>query len=579
MADEQVNEQELLEALTRLQVSDLLVQTLSTVSSLAYHRLSEEHRDLEQVRLAIEALRALLPVLSSSLPPELLRDFEQVTANLQLAYATVTYYDDDTGIEAFFDALAAGTATPRIIWISGTGAGNDIESQEEADALTNNATAIADFVNAGGGLVSHGSEYGWLFALLPGLSDVGGGSSGDLYLTPAGAAAFPGVTEENVNAGPWHNHFEGNFGGLEVLVRSSNVLDSQTDEDAAVVLGGASVTLPGAIVLTPATATNPVGTSHTVTATVRDQTGALLPGVTVTFSVTSGPNTGAGGTAVTDANGQATFTYTSNGSVGTDTIRASFVDQTETERSDVANKTWEASGTPPPPPPPPVDVPADIGVTKVDSPDPVSVGANLTYTLVVSNKGPGVAHGAALSDSLPTGVTFVSVATTRGSCSFAAPRVSCSFGSLNVGATATVTIVVRVDQAGTIVNTAGVATTMPDPNVGDNQVAIAVTTAQGPFTPPATPEEPEVPVATGCGLTTGTPSVFAGVRSVVAVRARYDDGSARADVVLTLRGAGKARTAADECAGDRTLHGAAEAGRADHDPRCGLRRGCVRSPR
>ena len=87
MADEQVTEQQLLDALTQLEVSDLLVQTLSTVSSLAYHRLSEEHRDLEQVRLAIEALRALLPVLSASLPPELLRDFEQVTANLQLAYA------------------------------------------------------------------------------------------------------------------------------------------------------------------------------------------------------------------------------------------------------------------------------------------------------------------------------------------------------------------------------------------------------------------------------------------------------------------------------------------------------------
>ena len=87
MADEQVTEEALLEALAQLQVSDLLVQTLSTVSSLAYHRLSEEHRDLEQVRLAIEALRALVPVLSASLPPELLRDFEQVTANLQLAYA------------------------------------------------------------------------------------------------------------------------------------------------------------------------------------------------------------------------------------------------------------------------------------------------------------------------------------------------------------------------------------------------------------------------------------------------------------------------------------------------------------
>jgi len=85
--DEQVSEQELLEALRQLQVSDLLVQTLSTVSSLAYHRLAAESRDLEQVRLAIETLRALVPLLSGSISPELRRDFEQVTANLQLAYA------------------------------------------------------------------------------------------------------------------------------------------------------------------------------------------------------------------------------------------------------------------------------------------------------------------------------------------------------------------------------------------------------------------------------------------------------------------------------------------------------------
>ena len=87
MAEDEFNEQDLVEALSRLQVSDLLVQTLSTVSSLAYHRLAAEHSELEQVRLAIEALRALLPVLSGSIPPELTRDFEQVIANLQLGYA------------------------------------------------------------------------------------------------------------------------------------------------------------------------------------------------------------------------------------------------------------------------------------------------------------------------------------------------------------------------------------------------------------------------------------------------------------------------------------------------------------
>jgi hypothetical protein len=85
--EEQVSAEELLQVLRDLKVSDLLVQTLSTVSSLAYHRLSDEHRDLEQARLAIEALRALVPVLAGAVPPELMRDFEQVTANLQLAYA------------------------------------------------------------------------------------------------------------------------------------------------------------------------------------------------------------------------------------------------------------------------------------------------------------------------------------------------------------------------------------------------------------------------------------------------------------------------------------------------------------
>jgi len=84
---ENVTEQQFLEALGQLQIGDLLVQSLSTISSLAYHRLAPEQRDLDQVRLGIEALRALVPVLRGTLPDELVRDFEQVTANLQLAYA------------------------------------------------------------------------------------------------------------------------------------------------------------------------------------------------------------------------------------------------------------------------------------------------------------------------------------------------------------------------------------------------------------------------------------------------------------------------------------------------------------
>ena len=75
------------EELRRLRVSDLLVQTLYTVSSLGYQKLAGEQRDLPQARLAIEALRALLPVLEGEVPDDVRRDFGQVVANMQLAYA------------------------------------------------------------------------------------------------------------------------------------------------------------------------------------------------------------------------------------------------------------------------------------------------------------------------------------------------------------------------------------------------------------------------------------------------------------------------------------------------------------
>ena len=79
--------QQLEEELKKLKVADLLVQTLYTVSSLGYRKLSDADRDLDQARLAIEALRALVPVLEGVVGDDVVRDFKQVTSNLQLAYA------------------------------------------------------------------------------------------------------------------------------------------------------------------------------------------------------------------------------------------------------------------------------------------------------------------------------------------------------------------------------------------------------------------------------------------------------------------------------------------------------------
>jgi hypothetical protein len=71
-----------------MRISDLLLSTLSTLAQLGYAKLEPASRDLDQARLAIEALRALTPVLEGSVPDEALRDFRQVLANLQLAYAS-----------------------------------------------------------------------------------------------------------------------------------------------------------------------------------------------------------------------------------------------------------------------------------------------------------------------------------------------------------------------------------------------------------------------------------------------------------------------------------------------------------
>lgn len=94
---------ELAEELRRLRVEDVLLSTLTTVSSIAYRRLgvmegTQEDRDLEQVRLAIETMTALTPVLERFVPAELVRDFNASVANLKLSYAKVV--SDESGSPA-----------------------------------------------------------------------------------------------------------------------------------------------------------------------------------------------------------------------------------------------------------------------------------------------------------------------------------------------------------------------------------------------------------------------------------------------------------------------------------------------
>ena len=90
MADQQglPSDEELRDALDRVGVEDILMNALSAAASIGFRRLGPDGRDLGQVKLAIEALRALDPVLrEGGVDEAVVRDFEQARANLQLAYA------------------------------------------------------------------------------------------------------------------------------------------------------------------------------------------------------------------------------------------------------------------------------------------------------------------------------------------------------------------------------------------------------------------------------------------------------------------------------------------------------------
>ncbi|MGZ4779152.1 MAG: Calx-beta domain-containing protein, partial [Thermoanaerobaculia bacterium] len=118
---------------------------------------------------------------------------------------------------------------------------------------------------------------------------------------------------------------------------------------------------------------------------------------------------------------------------------------------------------------------ADLSLTKLDTPDPVNAGTNLTYTITATNAGPSNAASVSLSDTLPAGTTFVSLASPGGwSCTTPAVGVggtiSCSIASLGIGS-AVFTLTVAVDPsvaAGTVLsNTATTSSATSDPNPGN----------------------------------------------------------------------------------------------------------------
>ncbi len=111
---------------------------------------------------------------------------------------------------------------------------------------------------------------------------------------------------------------------------------------------------------------------------------------------------------------------------------------------------------------------ADMAIVKTATPNPVTEGTLLTYSLAVTNNGPASATNVTVVDTLPSTMTYESVTSTQGSCSEAGGTVTCLLGTMANAATATVTILTLPGQPGVVSNTATVSADQTDPNLANN---------------------------------------------------------------------------------------------------------------
>jgi uncharacterized repeat protein (TIGR01451 family) len=147
-------------------------------------------------------------------------------------------------------------------------------------------------------------------------------------------------------------------------------------------------------------------------------------------------------------------TFTNNASVTSDTPDPNGANNTDTEQTTVN---------------PPGVVQADLSIAQVDTPDPVSAGAVLTYTLSITNDGPDPATTVVVTDSLPVQVTYGGASGVDWTCGHAGGEVVCTRANLDTGVASSIVITVTAPASGGVItNTAIVTSITADPNPANN---------------------------------------------------------------------------------------------------------------
>jgi uncharacterized repeat protein (TIGR01451 family) len=172
-------------------------------------------------------------------------------------------------------------------------------------------------------------------------------------------------------------------------------------------------------------------------------------------------------------------------------------------------------------------------IVKSDTPDPLTRGQVITYTMVVTNRviaGSAVtAQNVVVDDPFPPATTYVSSSTTKGTCTQASDRISCRLGSMAPGESVTITLRLRTTAVGTVRNTGVVVNDIPETDTSNNTSSVT-SLVRAPLQPP---------VVVVCGSVKVRPiSLTVGKAQTVTATVKDSKRKPMRGVRVTIRGAG-----------------------------------------
>ena len=142
---------------------------------------------------------------------------------------------------------------------------------------------------------------------------------------------------------------------------------------------------------------------------------------------------------------------------------------------------------------------ADLSITKDDSPDPVTAGGSLSYTITVDNAGPSDAQAVTVNDTLPGQLTGVSVSLIAGQLRGVPVEPGNHRRGQQCHHQVTGTVNPNTPDATVLSNTATVSSSTTDPNTA-NDSDTETTTVQARANLSITKDDSPDPVTAGGSL-------------------------------------------------------------------------------